>query len=214
MKNLSILLLGIIVIISCEKKSENGNKPLKQIPAVTEKIPVPQYTIVQENDISYASIKRLQIKLRVQNVLAEEEIKAVCTTLIPKYKDLKYIAVSFEFYLSDSDIKGAFTAGMAEWAPYGNWSQAESINKGDYSKHSLSITVSKPVSWVDRTNIPIEKRKKIFYDLVAEEDRLFALGEKDHSLKARKTIVNKYNLTIEQLKKIAFEGIEKDWPMP
>jgi len=172
MKKPIIFLFGIIIIISCEKKTEQKKVTQKITPTVSEEIAVPQYTIVQENDISFQSAKRLQVKLRVQKILAEEEIKAICNKLIPKYKISRYNAVVFHFYLPDSDIKGTFTAGMAEWAPYGNWSQAGNMKEGDYSKHSLSIQVSKPVSWVDKTDIPIEKRKKIFYDLVTEEDRL------------------------------------------
>lgn len=214
MKKLIILILGIIIFISCRGKSEKENDIQKTTPVVTKEIVVPHHTIIQENDKSFQSAKRLQVKLRVQEVLAEEEIKAICNKLIPKYKILKYNAIIFHFYLPDSDINGTFTAGMAEWAPYGNWSQAGNMKKGDYSKYSLSIKVSKPVAWEDKTDIPIEKRKKIFYDIVAEEDRLYDLGVKSRSSKAASTIAKKYNLTVEQVKKIGSEGVVKNWPMP
>ncbi|HEX9973171.1 MAG TPA: hypothetical protein VGD14_13960, partial [bacterium] len=73
---------------------------------------------------------------------------------------------------------------------------------------------SEPVTFEDKTGIPLEKRKKIYYDIVAEEDRLYAMGAKDRSSKANSAIAKKYKLTIQQIREIRVEGSLNSWPIP
>jgi hypothetical protein len=59
------------------------------------------------------------------------------------------------FYLPDSDLTGFYTAGKAEWAPYGDWGRAGDVPTGDYSKHELRVTVGTAVG-VDAKKPPRE----------------------------------------------------------
>ena len=217
MRRIMVCIIVLAFVFSCEKQQEKEiikkKNEVNKLTSITKSV-APKYTILQNNDMSTASAKRLQVKLRVEKNLDEKEIRAICDELIPNYKIQKYDAVIFHFYLPDSDIKGSYTAGMAEWAPNGDWGKAGTVASGDYSEHMISIKISEPVTWKDKTGIPLEKRKKIYYELVAEEDRLYAMGVKDRSSKANSAIAKKYNLTIQQVKDIGSEGLLNNWPMP
>ena len=65
-------------------------------------------------------------------------------------------------------------------------------------------TVTKP----EETTIPESTRKKIFYDLVAEQDK--GVGD----ARAYEIIATRYKTDLNAVRKIAVEGIKKGWPMP
>ncbi len=212
MRKLIFSILVLAFIFSCEKKQDKKNE-VNEFSSYVKGV-APQYTILQSNDMSTANAKRLQVKLRVEKNLNEKEIKVICDELIPNYKIQKYDAVIFHFYLPNSDIKGSYTAGMAEWAPIGDWGQAGSANSRDYSTYMISMKTIEPVALEDKTGISLEKRKKIFYELVVEEDRLYGLGVKDRPSKVNSAIAKKYNLTIQQVEDIRTEGSINNWPIP
>ncbi|MBC7187364.1 MAG: hypothetical protein H5U38_10055, partial [Calditrichaeota bacterium] len=205
MKPLVLTLMAALLVLGCSTHREEEAPPKDKDTVQVAKgvLSTPEYVVVEENDLSYGAVRRAQVKLRVPKALKEEEIRAVCEQLIPRYRKSHYSAVVFHFYLPDADTRGAHNAGMAEWGPHGSWDGAADMKAGDYSKHSLRVSVAKPPSGSFEASIPLEKRKKIFYDLVAEEDRLYALGVDDRPRKARAAIAKRYNLTIEEVQKIA-----------
>lgn len=77
---------------------------------------------------------------------------------------------------------------------------------------SSTTTKPKTAPIEDKTEISLSLKKQIFYDLVAEEDKLH--GTQNYTQKARENIAQKYKLTIEQIKNIAIEGNVNNWPMP
>lgn len=212
MKKLILITCLFVVFSSCDKKHDN-NKVKVQTEAI--KGSIPNYTIIKSENMSDNFSKRFRIKVQVNKVLSENELKLIGNELIPEFMNKKYKAVMVYFYKTGTDINGSYNAGMIEWGPYGSWSEANSVQSGDYSKHSMKVTISKEIKLEDKTGIPIAQRKKIFYEIVLEEDRLYNQGVKSNrSQKAAEKIAKKYNITIEQVKKIGSEGVLKDWPMP
>jgi|GEM_PF-1801212 len=66
------------------------------------------------------------------------------------------------------------------------------------------------------SDIPEEKRKEIYYEIVKYEDSV-PLDDPDWSDKVRKSrevVGERYGITEDEATKIAAEGIEKRWPMP
>lgn len=66
------------------------------------------------------------------------------------------------------------------------------------------------------SNIPEEKRKEIYYEIVKYEDSI-PLDDPDWFDKvsnSREVIGERYGITEDEATKITAEGIEKSWPMP
>jgi len=102
--------------------------------------PEPRYTIVETKDISFHHCKRYSIRVRVDHALSSNELKTISNKIIANFKATRpFNALTMFFYLPDSDIHSVYTAGMIEYAPYGDWSRADDVQTGEYSKHSLKL---------------------------------------------------------------------------
>jgi len=171
------------------------------------------YKIISIDDISVGQTRRYNVRVRVGHTLNYSEIKQISEKIIEDFKSKEpHNALSLLFYLPDSDLNGHYTAGMAEWAPFGDWARADEVQTGDYSKHRLSITTGNATgiapSTPKVTGLSLSLKKRIFYDLVKAQDD--GVGD----IKAYEIIAKKYKISIEKAKKIAVEGVVNGWPMP
>lgn len=132
-KNLSLLLLLLVFVVAgCSSKPE----PTTQVPEPVEEVAVeeqPQeydlstvdYEIVETEDLSIPSANRFNVRvLMSNNPTTEEQIKAVSEKIVQDYQE-KADAVSILFYFEESQVNGAYTLAKADWAPNGDWSQAD-----------------------------------------------------------------------------------------
>lgn len=170
------------------------------------------YTIEEFKNLSYGNVVRLGFRIRIKKPLSEKELRGICQEIISKEKKQHpHNAISFFFYLPNTGIHGAYTGGSADWAPYGDWGEANTISTGDYSKHKLVVKVGSALGKVPKsieTQLPLSKRRKIFYDIVAAEDK----GMRD--TEAYPLIAKKYGVEVDIVEKIGIEGVFKGWPMP
>lgn len=204
----SLLIIAIVfqtmLITSCSEKAEEKSSP------TSETIKTVNFIIEAIEDISYGKVIRMTYRVKVEKEVTDDEIRIICKKIIPQEKKA-YNAIAFFFYLPDSDIKGAYTAGMAEWTPFGKWASAKEVETGDYSHHQLIVKSGNllgkvPVSSI--VDLPIEKKKKIYYELVVLQDQGI------DAEKSRKIIAKKYKITLDQLSNINVEATISGWPMP
>jgi hypothetical protein len=171
-----------------------------------------KFKIVKTEDFSYANVKRIQYRISLYKDTTKNDIKHICDQLINNHKTKNLVnAITFLFYSPGSGTDGAYTAGTAVWAPNGKWGDAGKVKTGDYSKHKLEITIGSALGEYKpkkSTKITIEKRKKIFYDLIVEQDK--GVGDS----KAYEIIAKRYKLDIKIVREIAVEGVMNNWPMP
>jgi hypothetical protein len=131
------------------------------------------------------------------------------------HKELKHIAekiISSEsnninslrigFYWPESDPTGFYTAGVATCDFINNTWRTDMTYSQSYSK-STPTTYSNALS--------LEKRKKIFWDLVLEEDRA---GMDVNPRKSHEIVARRYGIPVSEVVKILDEAIRKGWPMP
>lgn len=176
MKNKSIVIVLIIVfcILNCSKNRE----PSQNIDSTQ----IPNYLVANEKDMSYSGIKRIQVKIKVDGILSESNIKSICNDLIPKYKKNKYYAAIFHFYLPSTEIDDFSDAGIAEWGPNGKWDQAEKYTK-NYSNYLLSIKPVKPEPkqpedfWYKRTGILKAQRENLYNEIVKYKSQGLSTGD-------------------------------------
>ena len=214
-----IALSSTVLFFSCGRKEVEP--PVTQVPKRTStpatsvtSLPArtPNYRIARKEDLSYGRVTRFQYRIALDQSPAEADLRAICEGLIAQQKQLKPCnAISFAFYLPGSDVNGHYTAGKADWAPNGKWEDASSVRAGDYSRHQLSIKLGSALGKVPKsveTDLPESQKRRIFYDLVAAQDR--GVGDQ----RAYQIIANKYGVKDSTVRKIAVEGVMKGWPMP
>jgi len=101
---------------------------------------IPKYEIVKVEDLSFSTCVRVQYRIRVEKLLSLSELADICGEVIEKQKAEKPVnAISFLFYLPDTDTDFAHTAGAADWAPNGRWVDADTVKAGNYRKHVLRV---------------------------------------------------------------------------
>jgi len=174
---------------------------------------IPKYEIVSIKSVSYGNVKRYDVRVRVGHMLSRTELERVSEAIIEDLKVTRpHNALALLYYLPDSDTNGFYTAGKAEWAPYGDWSRADEARTGHYSSHALKLFPGNAMGLdPERTRVPglpIEIKKRIFFELVAAQDS--GVGDNE----AYGIIANKFGVDENTVRKIAIEGVANGWPMP
>ncbi len=219
-----IVLLFLSVLLSCVKagvppiadsqKAETINKESSSKEGASSNNGViPEYQVVEIEDVSFPSVKRYTVRVRVDSVLTSSELELVSRRIIEELEVTKpHNALWIGYYLPDSDTDAAYTAGKAVWAPDGDWGKADESPTGNYSKHKLSLSIGNATGIekeeVEVSGLALDKRKKIFFDLVAAQDR--GVGDSE----AYGIIAEQYNVDESTVRKIAVEGASQGWPMP
>jgi len=177
---------------------------------------LPTYETLQREDVSFGSVVRVVYRVGVSGPLSEGDLRRIAEEIIDEEKGRNKVnAVGFFFYLPGTDPMGTYTAGKADWAPDGDWSKADTVTTGDYSKHKLVVETkgalsptSSPTQGAASEGIAEATRKQVFYDLVAEQDR--GTGDEE----AYDVVAKKYGVDVKTVRQVAVEGATKGWPMP
>jgi hypothetical protein len=103
---------------------------------------MPRYQLVGTEDISLPTAVRLQYRIVVDQMPSPDQLGLICQNLLMRLEK-PVNAISFSFYLPDTDTAGPATAGTAVWAPNGVWADADQVQTGDYSHQRLTVTVGK-----------------------------------------------------------------------
>jgi len=203
MKNVALFItfvIAVVLLFGCDKTKNEVSS---------------DYKIVERTDMNYGvkngEVVRIQNKVVINEIMPEAKLRSISEEIISNQKKLKPVnAVSLLFYLPETNIAGHYTAGKATWAPNGKWEDAGSVKTGNYSQHMLVIETGSALGEVpsDETGIPEDKRKEIFYELVAAQDK--GVGDEE----AYSVIAKKYDIDVKTTRKIASEGVVAGWPMP
>lgn len=98
------------------------------------------YEVVQREDVTVGETVRLVFRVTVSSEATEAELELIANQLIDdETQEQDVNAIGFFFYLPDTDTSGPYTAGTGDWAPNGNWEEADTVVAGDYSTHQLVI---------------------------------------------------------------------------
>lgn len=185
----------------------------QKLNAAESKVAMPKYTIVKIEDVSFSNCKRYSIRVRVDHVLSSDELKTLSNKIITDFKATRgFNALTLWFYLPDSNIDSAYTAGMTEYAPFGDWSRADDIETGEYTHHRLELSPGNATGLdPEKSRVPglsIETKKRIFFELVAAQDR--GVGDNE----AYGIIAKKFSVGETTVRKIVIEGVGNGWPIP
>lgn len=116
------------------------DEPAASQPADTT--PVPDYEIVETEDLTFADTVRFQYRVRVAGEPTEAELRAVVDDVLAQAKaGPAFNAVSIGLFGENDDVQQAYTLGVAEYAPGGDWSAADTVDAGDYDAMELVVTI-------------------------------------------------------------------------
>ena len=193
------------------------------------------YEIVEEEDISYALAKRYNIRVVVNNnPPTKNQIRAISEKIVSDYKAKNADALAIFFYFDKGQIDGAYTLAKAEWAPNGDWSQAD-LGKDQKLIYKFTNFIDKERTEENLFGLSEEQRKEIFKKIVRCEDQgdieamqyyyiacetcpkfitadMSKYGDKSDEL--INDCKKKINIDKEILSKISSEGVIKKWTMP
>jgi hypothetical protein len=185
-----------------------------------------RYKLLRSKNLDRSVAKRTVYHIEIDKILGDEEIKKILEQAVKdlaKKRAVDALAVALYF-------KGtSYPFAHADWAPNGNWGEADSRKSKSIFKTTISISQQlkpKESSNVEKFGLSLEKRKMIYRvlsqsqiktrqiatqkypsDWSKQGDYMFELDEK-----YEKQICDKYNITDEQKYEILGEGVSHSWP--
>ena len=201
LKNFSLLLLLLaLVIAGCSSKTTTttpAQEPVVQKQSGKYDLSKVDYQIVETKDVSFSLADRFSISVLISNNPAtEEQIKAISEKIVEDYQD-KADAVSIFFYFEESQVDGAYTLAKADWAPNGDWSQADLKTNQKLAYDFKDIVGQK------RTNGPTVEERKInkamkdlWYEMVENTNDL--VTDED----VAKILASQYSKTVDEMLEI------------
>lgn len=185
-----------------------------------------EYQIVSVEDANYSVYIRKAFRIRIKEQFDSDQLSSVAAMVLEEAKrnDPRIDAAIFYFYLPETEVNGAHTAGLVEWGAGGKWgNESSSLPKSFTVKADRGVASSLSSDTVDRLNINV--RKQIFKLLLqserkarAEAEALFPLdfnqqGEifEQKRVASEMQIRNFYKLSEEELSLLIQEGIKKNW---
>jgi len=191
---MSLVILGA----GCTSKPEVAKKLPEQV-VEEQKLDLSKidYEILETEDFSIPSANRFNVKVLISNNPATaEQIKAVSEKIVEDYRN-KADAVSILFYFDKSQVDGAYTIAKADWAPNGDWSQA------DLKTNQKLVYDLKDIVGQERTDDPTSEEREInkamrdlWYEMVDESDEV--VTDED----VAEILAPQYNKTVEEMMEI------------
>lgn len=171
-------------------RQEASPPPTAETPAPTpEPTPTPEapatYEIADREDVSFGATVRIVYRVSVSGPLTEDDIRRIAQEIIDDETSQQDVnAIAFSFYLPGTDTTDTYSAGRAFWVPDGDWTSADTVRAGDYSKHELGAIVvggffgeSEFTPSEETLAISEDDRRAIFKELMAAEYRADAEAE-------------------------------------
>jgi hypothetical protein len=98
------------------------------------------YTIAEERDISFGGTVRIDARAVIYGEHTRDGILATAKSVVAEITAKRAVnAIGVFFYTPTADTSGGFDIASVEWAPDGEWGNADSVSTGDYSRHRYHI---------------------------------------------------------------------------
>jgi hypothetical protein len=100
----------------------------------------PKYSFISQNDVSIAGAKRYSIKIKVPIGLNRDELTFNFKHALKKYyEQYKTDALMIFAYRNDDNDMSSASAGIAIYAPYGDWARAQ-----EKTNYQISLNFNEP----------------------------------------------------------------------
>lgn len=186
----AVLIIFIIFIIFGTMPDNTNNPKIEEQNNILSTV---NYEIIEVKDVSYIDAKRYSISIVINNNPAtRQQVEAISEKIISSYKDIDAIAMFY--YFDKTQINGTYTLAKAEWAPNGDWSQADLKNNQKLTYQFTGLIDKK------RTNEPTALEREINQ---AMKDKWYELSENSQLLITDEDVAEilapKYNKTVKEM---------------
>lgn len=190
-----------------------------------------RYSIAQMEDVSFAGCKRIRARVNVDapRRLTEDEVQTVAKSIVDEVTAEEPVnALSILMY-DTPNTTGVYTLASVDWAPYGDWSRANEVRTGDYSKHKFHVTMAPARKPEPETigGLSPDEAREAYKAICAAQDKamreadakypgdIAKLAEYEEFLSAQyeAQVRQDYGITEEQQTEIIAVGVEQNWPM-
>ncbi|MDD2495667.1 MAG: hypothetical protein PHE29_10805 [Tissierellia bacterium] len=187
------LIIFIIFIIFGTIPDNTNNQKIEEQNNILSTI---SYEIIEVKDISSIKAKRYSVYVIINNnPTTKQQIEALSEKIVSSYKDID--AISIFYYFDKTQINGAYTLAMAEWAPNGDWGQAD-LKTNQKLTYQFTSFIDKK-----RTNEPTALEREINQ---AMKDKWYELNENSQSLITDEDVAEilapQYNKTVKEMMEI------------
>lgn len=98
------------------------------------------YTIARTEDQSFGNVKRLIVRVMMKEHYSQETVDSVANAIVTRITAAQKVnAVSMLFFGPGTSIDGPWDIANVDWAPNGNWSDADDVRSGEYVSFRYSI---------------------------------------------------------------------------
>ena len=191
------------------------------------------FTIIEWQDVGIGKAKRITYRIQLHRGFTEQELLALTKQVVSNHVQREEVnAIVVNFINPDGGVGSRYDTAIV-WAPNGEWGDAFKVDTGDYSQHKYVV------NWFTKYETPVDpeldaKRKVIFRESVEAEARAReeADGSNIHRMlimprrwlpkwsdlnkslrqEYKQVVMDKYDLTLEELREIESEGVRKNWP--
>jgi hypothetical protein len=100
-----------------------------------------KYRTVRAQDMSYASVIRINIRVSVPAHYTKNEVERIAKHLADSVSRQRNVnAVSVMFFGPATATDGPWDVAVVDWAPNGDWTQADAARAGDYKSFRYSVS--------------------------------------------------------------------------
>lgn len=129
--------LTALVVASC---SDNDATERPSRPANP-----PAYEVKGTSDISFGGIRRLEARVSLPEHYARNEVRKVAEAVVADITKAEPVnAISIFFYGPGTATDGSYDVASVEWAPNGEWRNADSVEAGQYASFGYSVSYIAP----------------------------------------------------------------------
>ena len=190
------------------------------------------FTIIEWQDVGIGKAKRITYRIQLHRGFTEQELLALTKQVVSNHVQREEVnAIVVNFINPDGGVGSRYDTAIV-WAPNGEWGDAFKVDTGDYSQHKYVV------NWFTKYETPVDpeldaKRKVIFRESVAAEARAREEADAQYPPDAdnaeewlpkwsdlnqrlrqeyKQVVMDKYDLTLKELREIGSEGVRKNWP--
>jgi len=212
------ILIVIIISLSDNKKTETQSQSNTSSVSSINKTNIKKqnidlstvdYEIIEAEDISFieAGINVIRYRIKVvinNNPATKQQVSAISEKIVADYDDVD--AVSIAYYFDKTQVDGVYTLAMVEWAPNGDWSQAN-LKENQKLTYQFTNLIDKK-----RTNEPTALEREINQ---AMGDKWYELSENSQlpvtDEYVAEILAPQYNKTVEEMLEIREKVTFYDW---
>jgi len=116
--------------------SSDSTSTTENVTTTTLNVSVPQYEILDMEDISFAGAIRYNLRVTVEEGTTREGLRQVAAEISEQYRaSHRYSALNIFFYHYPEISNDVASLGVWDDSPFGDWSRAGEVEPGDYTHH-------------------------------------------------------------------------------